>query len=133
MSGPYDMSPPSSTKSRQPYNVGRRCRAANSMMRARFKTAKPWVNNHQRVGTLALGRCEGWLKVVGMTGGQRLQRYAEHRCSGFGFLHLQSRCRLPRVVEDADAVGLRERPAQHLKSFCGQVCGHVREARNVTT
>ena len=75
--------------------------------------------HHQRIGTLALGRCEGWLKVVGMTGGQRLQRYAKHRCSGFGFLHLQSRCRLLRVVEDADAIGLRECLAQHLKSFCG--------------
>jgi hypothetical protein len=42
--GPYDMSPPSLTNSRQPYIVGRPRRAACSMIRARFKTANPWVN-----------------------------------------------------------------------------------------
>jgi hypothetical protein len=63
------------------------------------------ISEHQhRVGMLAQSRCERLIQVVAVASWQELQDDTRSSCNYFGRLHLESGCRLPWIVQNADPV-----------------------------
>jgi len=113
--------PASPTNSRQPYIVGSRRRAACSMIRARFKTAKPMSKTRSlrpRVRELPLRRplANRQDRALPAAGALRPIVRAAASVSRIS----SSVRRFTRIEEDTEARALRKCAAQHFEAFAAR-------------